>query len=119
MQREFAQAVGRLQELRLHASYHPRLYFLPGGTPWVDTCAIDAATFIGRVRQEASQLETYFQLFRNYLREQGRANPDQQAYALTEASIEQHPEDPIRELGRYRTERAVTLAREIHAAVFP
>jgi hypothetical protein len=119
MQREFVQAVERLQELRLYASYGPRMYVLSGARLRVDTCAIDAAEFIRRVRQEADQLETYFQLFRSYLQEQTRTNPNQQAYALTEASIEQHPEDSIRELGRYRTERAVTLAREIHTAVFP
>lgn len=119
MQEEFAEALTRLRELRLYASYYPRMNLQRNGRLRVDTCTMDAATFVRRVQQEAGELENRFRLFRNRLREHGHANPDHQAYLIADADIEQHPEEPIRELGHYHNERAVALAREIHAAVYP
>jgi hypothetical protein len=119
MDQGFADALVRLHQAREFTSYHPRRTIRPDGTRWVDTCALDAPQFVRRVRQESQRIEEYFQTFRDYLRQQGRANPDHEAYWLADADIEQHAGDPMRELGRYRCERATIIAGEIHAAVFP
>jgi hypothetical protein len=116
---EYIVDLEQLRDLREFASYRPSIRILEDGRTLVNVCEIDAGRFIRTVRQEVGRLEMHFQFFRDYLYGQERTSPNQPTNSeVTCWLIESHAEDAIRELGRYRSERATEIAQEIHRSAF-
>lgn len=113
---EFADTFEMLQKLREFSSYRPRMTFPDGMTPFVEISEQDAPVFIRTVQEHDGKLEMYFGQFRQHLLDH---RPRHVIYGQAFGFIEQVVLKPIEELGRYRHHRAVTLARELHFAVFP